>query len=128
MKKKSSKERLLTEAELEMMNVLWRLSEGTVADVQEALLPHRKLAYTSISTILRILEQKGVLRSRKEGRGHVYIPTVAKESYETTSLRHLIGKVFDGAPSSLVKRLLEEEELSDTELREIRRLLNERLQ
>jgi predicted transcriptional regulator len=115
------RERLLTEAELGIMTILWRLGEGTVADVRAAL--PRRLAYTSVSTLLRILEQKGVVGSRKEGRGHVYRPRVPKETYEAVSLRHLVGRVFDGAPVSLVRRLLEQEELSPEELRELRRLV-----
>jgi predicted transcriptional regulator len=114
-------ERLLTAAELEIMTVLWRLGEGTVAEVREAL--SRSLAYTSVSTLLRILEQKQVVASRKHGRGHLYRPRVPKEAYERVSLRHLLGRVFDGAPVSLVRRLLEEEELSAGELKELRRLL-----
>jgi predicted transcriptional regulator len=114
-------ERLLTEAELGIMTVLWRLGEGTVAEVRDAI--PRRLAYTSVSTLLRILEQKGVVGSRKEGRGHLYRPRVAKQAYQAVSLRHLVGRLFDGAPVSLVRRLLEEEDLSPEELRELRRLV-----
>src|SRR5687767_8274781 len=98
--------RLLTATELEIMTVLWRLGESTAAGVQEALAPRRRLAYTSVSTMLRILEQKGVVASRKEGRGHVYVPRVAKQEYESVSVRHLVGSVFDGAPVALVQRLV----------------------
>ena len=70
--------KLLTEVELELMTALWKLGEGSVADVLETLPKERKLAYTSVSTILRILEQKKVLKARKEGRGHVYVPMLEK--------------------------------------------------
>lgn len=126
-KKESRPERLLTEVELELMGILWKIGEGSVNDVLDALSERRKLAYTSVSTILRILEQKKVLGSRKEGRGHVYFPVLVKEKYEAASLHHLVSKVFDGAPSSLVRRLLETEKLSEDELKSIRLLLNERL-
>ena len=124
--KKSKAEKLLTEVELEMMNILWGKGSGTVNDVQGALSPERKLAYTSVSTMLRILEQKGILGSRKEGRGHVYYSKLEKHEYETRSLRHLVKRVFGGAPAQLVQRLLEVETLSDKELGDIKRLLNER--
>jgi predicted transcriptional regulator len=116
-------ERLLTEVELEFMTVLWKIGEGSVHDLLEHLACERKLAYTSVSTILRILEQKGVLKSRKEGRGHIYIPIVTKEDYEQRTLRHVIDKVFNGAPVALVKQLLDTEALSAHELAELRRLL-----
>lgn len=126
-KKEQKKEKLLTEAELELMGILWKLGQGTVNDVIAQLPPERKLAYTSVSTILRILEQKEALDSRKEGRGHVYVPRLSKAKYEAASVKHLVSKVFDGAPSSLVRCLLERENLSEEELREIRALLNERM-
>lgn len=117
------KGRQLTEVELELMTILWKIGEGTVNDVLGALPSARKLAYTSVSTILRILEQKGVVVSRKEGRGHVYIPRLGKEAYEATTLHHLVTRVFDGTPTALVRRLLETERLSEDELAEIRALL-----
>lgn len=126
-KKDTRRAGLLTEAELELMGILWKIGGGTVNDVLHALPPGRKLAYTSVSTILRILESKRVLESRKEGRGHVYLPLLDKQSYEATSLQHLVRKVFDGTPSSLVRRLLEDDALSEQELKSIRALLNERL-
>jgi predicted transcriptional regulator len=126
-KKKDSPARLLTEAELELMGILWKLGGGSVNDVLTQLPPERKLAYTSVSTILRILEQKKVVSSRKEGRGHVYLPLLTKEQYEATSLHHLVDRVFEGAPASLVRRLLETEDLSAADLQSIRALLNERL-
>ena len=124
--KKSKAEKLLTEVELEMMNILWAKGSATVNDVQRALSPERKLAYTSISTMLRILEQKGILASRKEGRGHVYFPKLEKHEYETRSLHHLVNNVFAGAPAQLVQRLLEVESLSEKELSDIKKILNER--
>src|SRR3954465_1050640 len=92
-------DRLLTEVELELMSILWRLGEGTVNDVLEALPPERPLAYTSVSTILRILEKKRFLTNRKQGRGHAYIPLIAKPDYEKKSLDDLIDRVFEGTPT-----------------------------
>jgi predicted transcriptional regulator len=75
---------------------------------------------------LRILEDKGFVVSRKEGRSHLYSPRISKESYETKSLKQLVNKVFDGAPSALVRRLLDEHALSRDEIREIQAMLNKR--
>lgn len=117
-------DRLLTEVELELMTILWRLGDGgTVNDVLEALPAERPLAYTSVSTILRILERKGFVKARKQGRGHVYVPRMSKGAYEARSLRHLLSRVFDGAPSALVRCLVESERLSPHELQTIRGLL-----
>jgi predicted transcriptional regulator len=120
-------DRLLTEVELELMTILWRLGDGgTVNDVLEALPAERPLAYTSVSTILRILERKGIVKARKQGRGHVYVPRMTKAAYEARSLRHLLSRVFDGAPTALVRCLVESEQLSPEELRTIRGLLQAR--
>ena len=107
------------------MTVLWRLGEATVATLL-AELPRRPLAYTSVSTMVRILEQKGFVRSRKEGRLHVYAPLVPKQEYETVALRHVIGKLFDGAPLNLLRRLVAAQELSADDLAELKALLKEK--
>ena len=121
-------DRLLTEVELELMTILWRMGEGggSVNDVLEALPPERPLAYTSVSTILRILERKGVVKARKQGRGHIYVPRITKTAYEARSLRHLLSRVFDGAPAALVRCLVESEKLSPEDLRAIKGLLQAR--
>ena len=125
MKKKRSE--LLTEVELEFMNELWTLGEGTVREVLDKLPDDRNLAYTSGATILRILEQKGFVTSRKEGKSHVYVPTLGKDEYQTRSLKDLSMKLFDDAPAALVARLVDDEELSDEALGQIRALVDRRL-
>ena len=113
----------LTEVELELMTILWRLGEGTVTDVIAQLPPGRRLAYTSVSTILRILEKKGVLTARKDGRAHVYVPAFGKPEYEAFTVQDIVTRVFDGTPAALVSRLLQSEELSPRDLDAIRALL-----
>ncbi len=117
-------ERLLTDVELELMTLLWRIGEGTVHEVLAALPPERTLAYTTVSTMLRILEQKEVVTSRKAGRGHVYVPLLSKGAYEAMTVRHMVKHVFDGAPATLVRRLLEASELTPEELAVIRAMLD----
>ena len=121
------KSELLTEVELEFMNELWALGEGTVRDVLDRLPEHRNLAYTSAATILRILEQKEFATSRKEGKSHVYTPTLAKDAYQTRSLKNLSVKLFDDTPASLVARLVSDEELTTEALGQIRALVDRRL-
>lgn len=123
---KKSAERMLTEVETELMGILWRLGEGSVGDVLENLPADRDLAYTSVSTVLRILEQKKVLKARKEGRGHVYVPLVQKADYEARSVKHLVKSVFDGTPMALARQLIAAGDLSSEDLRELKKLLEKK--
>jgi predicted transcriptional regulator len=116
-------EKPLTATELEMMNVLWRIGPATVLQVVEVLRPQRELAYTSVSTMVRILEQKGYVTSTKEGRGHLYEAAVAKDVYQRSSLQRLVSNVFDDTPALLVRQLLDSAALSEADLAEIRALL-----
>ncbi len=117
----------LTEAELELMTILWRVGEATVRQVMGELPSDRALAYTSVSTILRILEGKKIVATRKEGQAHFYAPLLEKSEYERTSLERLVTTVFDGEASALVARLIDTESLDKAELDRLRKLLDERL-
>jgi predicted transcriptional regulator len=116
----------LTATELEMMNVIWRIGPCSVAQVVEQLSPTRELAYTSVSTIVRILEQKGYVTSEKAGRGHLYSAAIAKEAYQAISLRHLVDNIFEGTPTLMVKRLLDSNTLTEEELAQIKALLRKK--
>jgi len=124
MARPKSTNKRLTEVELELMSILWRLQEGSVSDVIGALPGDRALAYTSVSTILRILEGKGVLATRKEGRGHIYTPLLGKQEYEARIVADVVQRVFDGAPTALVRQLIDNIDLSDDDVREIRKMLS----
>jgi predicted transcriptional regulator len=129
MKAKPHKElprRPLTATELEMMNVIWRLGPCAVSQVQDELRPERELAYSSVSTIIRILEQKGFVTSSKAGRGHLYSAAMPKRDYQALSLEHVVKQVFDDTPSLLVQRLLDSKNLTENELGEIRALLRKK--
>ncbi len=123
MTKKLKDEKLLTETELELISILWKLGEGSVADVLAMLSEDRDLAYTSVSTILRILEQKKILKARKEGRGHVYIPVLSKKDYEERTVRHVVENVFDGTPMALAKQLLITNQLTKDDLAELKKMI-----
>ena len=125
--RQKKKSELLTEVELEFMTQLWALGAGTVSDVLGQLPEGRDLAYTSAATILRILKQKEFVTSRKDGKRHVFKPTLAKDAYQTRSLKDLSIKLFDDAPVSLVARLVNDEELSEEALGKIRALVDRRL-
>lgn len=118
--------KLLTDVELELMTILWRIGEGSVAQVMAELSEERDLAYTSVSTILRILEQKKILETRKEGRSHIYIPLLNKTDYEAKTVRHVVNRVFEGAPTSLIKRLLDTVSIDEKELKAIKELIEKK--
>lgn len=121
---KKSLSSLLTEVELEIMNILWLIDEGSVRDVLAKLPESRRLAYTSASTMLRILEKKKVVRSRKEGKSHIYIPILQKHDYEESTLSHVVSTIFDGTPSNLVKRLVDSN-LSIEEKEQIKKIIED---
>lgn len=125
--RQKKKPEMLTEVELEFMSKLWDLGEGTVRDVLDALAEGRRLAYTSAATILRILEQKQFVTSIKQGKTFTYRPTLTKDLYQSRSLRNLSEKLFDNTPASLVARLVDDNDLSEEALDEIRALLDRRL-
>ena len=121
------KNEMLTEVELEFMSKLWELGGGTVREVLDALPRDRPLAYTSGATILRILKQKQFVTSTKQGKTFSYTAALTKDSYQSRSLRNLSEKLFDNTPVSLVARLVDDNNLSQEALDEIRALLDRRL-
>ena len=125
--KQKKPEKMMTEVELELMKVVWSLGACTVKDVQNSLAEVRELAYTSVATMLKILEQKGFLKSEKTERAIIYTARVEKSEYEQTSLGHLKEQIFEGDPSSMVARMLDDSDLSREELEGLRALLNRRL-
>ncbi|KIC10747.1 transcriptional regulator [Leisingera sp. ANG-M1] len=118
---------LLTEVELEFMTVVWDLGGGTVRDILAELNKAQERAYTSVATVLKIMEQKGFLTSERKDRSLVYRPAVPKAEYQKTSLKNLSSKLFNGAPAALVARLVDDEDVTDEMLEEMRALLEERL-
>lgn len=116
----------LTEVELEIMSYVWDIGECTVHDVLEQLPSSRPLAYNSVSTMIRTLEKKGYVSSRKSGRVHIYSAAVSRPKYAKNKLRSIVSRLFKGSPSELVRTLVSSEDLSDQELNEIDALIKER--
>jgi BlaI family penicillinase repressor len=114
-----------TDRELDVMAVLWECGSATVREVQERLEPD--LAYTTVLTVLRTLEAKGHVAHELEGRAHRYHATVARDAAGASALRRLVSKVFEGSPEALLTQLVSDEELSEEDLRRLRRTLDERL-
>lgn len=119
---------ILTEVELEFMSAVWQINGGTVREVMAQLAADRELAYTSASTILRILEQKKFLVSERSEKSFIYKPLIEKEVYQSTYLMNVSQKLFDNTPSAMVARLVDDENLTEDMLAEMRELLDRRLE
>ena len=126
-KKRIKLEKPFTEVELELMNVIWNLDQCTVKDVQLALPKTRDLAYTSVATMMKILEQKGALKSEKKDKAHTYRANISRDEYEELTLAHLKTNVFQGNPTSMVMKLINSSDLSKNEIESIKFFLSEKL-
>jgi predicted transcriptional regulator len=115
--------RLLTEVELELMTQIWRLGKATVKDVISHLPKERSLAYTTVATVMKVLEQKGYLECLKESYAHLFVPLVSKVSYEKSCLEHMVVNIFDGEPVALVQRLLDATSLRKDDIQKIQEAL-----
>jgi predicted transcriptional regulator len=110
----------LTDVELEMMTIIWAIGPCSIHEMMETLSAHRDLAYTSVSTMVRILEQKKFVKSSKEGKGHLYSALVSRAEYETVSVKHLVDKVFTGETSQLVRCLISHKNLKQEDIEQMR--------
>jgi predicted transcriptional regulator len=108
-----------SERELEILKVLWELGSGSVREVHRRLCPNDELAFNTVQTLLRIMEDKGLVGHRTEGRTFIYAPRVGRERVA----RRFLDKVFDGALDQLVLTLLQDEGTSADELRDLERLI-----
>lgn len=117
----------LTEAELRLMDILWDKGAATVGEVAGALTGEPGLAYNTVLTTLRILEQKGYVRHTKprEGRAFVYCAVVGRKQASRNALRHVVRRFFANSPEMLVLNMLDDGDLSERELQNIRNLLAE---
>lgn len=114
----------LTAHELELMKVIWRHEdEVTVRDVYEELRKHRAVAYTTVMTNMKTLEQKGYLRASQQERAHAYRPARPKHEVIRQMVTDFVDRVFNGAGQPLVLHLLEDDHLSPDDLRDITRMM-----
>lgn len=115
-----------TQRELDVMSVLWDRGPSTVAEVRAALAD--ELAYNTVLTVLRILEEKGYVSHSEEGRAHRYAPMVERMEAGESALRRITRRLFSGSPELLLTRLVDDDSLSEDELRRMRDLLEERIE
>jgi predicted transcriptional regulator len=110
----------LTEAELRLMKVLWRRGESAVSDLVAAMPDGESLAYNSVLTTIRILEQKGYVAHRQEGRAFVYSPCVAENEASRTEIRHIMQRFFGDSRERLLLSVLRDEEVTSEELERLK--------
>jgi predicted transcriptional regulator len=115
----------LTDGESRLMNVLWKRGRATVSDVVADLPKRHSVAYNTVQTMLRILEDKGYVRHDQVGRAFVYRPTVAQSAARRRALGHLIKALFDNSPSLVVLDVLSDERIDPAEIEHLKRLIGE---
>jgi predicted transcriptional regulator len=116
----------LTPQELAIMKVVWRTDEATVRDVYEALRETRPIAYTTVMTMMRILQEKGYLTKATQDRAHVYRPTKPRQQVIGGMVRDFLDRVFDGASDALLVHLARDNKLTPKQRRIVRQLLDEK--
>jgi len=117
------KSETLTEAELRLMDVLWLKGSATVQQVLDGLSEKPALAYNSVLTTIRVLENKGYVKHIKEGRAHIYIPLVERKEATRSEIRHLVTRFFKDSHELLVLNILEDRGVEAKELKRLRQLL-----
>jgi len=124
-KHKESKIRL-GPMELQIMHVVWQLGRATVHDVKDVLGRGRKPAYTTVLTMMRKLEAKGYLEHDVDDRTYVYRSTITRQTVRHSMVADLLDRVFEGSPQQLLATLVEQDRISEAELKEVRRLIRKR--
>jgi predicted transcriptional regulator len=113
----------LTALELEIMKQVWSLEAATVRQVYEALLERRHIAYTTVMTMMKILEQKGFLKKKQVDRAYLYTPTQPQKQVVGGMVRDFVNRVFNGSAEPLLLHLVEDQQLTEKDLDEIRRAI-----
>jgi len=112
-----------TELELEILKVLWQDGESSVRDVKQALKGFRKLAHTSVMTMMTIMTEKGYLKRRKKSNYYIYKPLITEKAITSGMLGDIVERLFDGSAMAAMVNLLETGDIDESELAELRKLI-----
>jgi predicted transcriptional regulator len=115
----------LTDVEVRIMTVLWDKERASVGDVVAALKPKYPAAYSTVQTMLRILETKGYVKHEKSGRAFIYRPLIDQRQARRRALSHLVSRLFDNSPSLLVLNVLEDDRIDPAELDRLKKLIQD---
>ncbi len=123
-RKQSKKSAQLGELEAAVMGIIWEREAATVQDVVDALKTTRKLAYTTVMTVMSRMAEKGLLARRKDGRAYIYTPSESQEKLAGSLLRSLVERLYAGATGSAVAHLLEaDDNVDEAELERLEQLI-----
>jgi BlaI family transcriptional regulator, penicillinase repressor len=114
----------LGETEMEVLNHVWELGEASVSEVREKILENRKVAYTTVMTVMKNLADKKYLKYRKEGLSYIYSAAIQPDEVRYNLVDRLVDKVFQGSPKDLVQALVQNEKLTDSEREEIKKMID----
>lgn len=120
------KSKTLTAHELEIMKIVWSRGEVTVRDVYKELLERRSIAYTTVMSEMKTLEQKGYLKTKQHERAYLYRPAQPKNQVIKAMVREFVERVFNGSAQPLVAHLVEDDHLTESDLREISRMMGKK--
>lgn len=115
----------LGETEMEVLHHVWDLGQASVADVRERMLKKRRVAYTTVMTVMRNLTEKGYLTYEKVGATYIYTPARPAEEVRRSLVRDMVTKVFRGSPLALVQTLVQHEDLTEEQRRELKKFIEE---
>jgi len=115
----------LTKTEERIMQVLWKLQKAFVKDIIDQLDEEPKPPYNTISSIVRLLEKKGYVNYKAYGKTYEYFPAISKDEYTKTTFSKMLSGYFDSSPASLLSFMVKEEKLSEKDIEEIKKLINE---
>ena len=115
----------LTPHELAIMKVVWRLGKATVRDVYEALRARREIAYTTVMTMMKVLEDKGYLKKTMVDRAHVYVPAQPRQQVVGAMVRDFLDRVFDGAADPLLVHLARDNKLTPKQRTLVKQLIED---
>lgn len=113
----------LGETEMEVLHHVWELEEASVAEVRARILKNRKVAYTTIMTVMKNLADKGYLKYRKKGISYIYSPAKQPDDVRLNLINRLVDKVFKGSPTDLVQALVKDENLTELERKELKEMI-----
>ncbi|MEN6574855.1 MAG: BlaI/MecI/CopY family transcriptional regulator [Phycisphaerales bacterium] len=116
--------RAMSPAETEILRLVWQLGEATVQQVHDALPASRKVAYKTVQTLLRRLEDKGYLTHKAEGKAHVFCPSVQREAVVRRTVLDFLDRLFGGDPRPLMQFLAEDGRIGEDDVEELRRLID----
>jgi BlaI family penicillinase repressor len=115
----------LTENELEVMRVLWEEAPLKISDILDSLQRTPKPAYTSLLTLVQTMEKKGYIKHQKDGKAYIYLPVLQQNKFLISEVKRIAKRLFGGSPGKLVLNLVENEHLSDAEIKALKELLKD---